>query len=313
MAQREDGIVLLDENICLGCGYCSWACPYGSPQMRPDTGAMSKCDFCFEELDAGRPPACVAACPVRALDCVDATIETNSPLPVIEPLPDPELTRPALELEAHGDAGRARDSEYDLEPRPPRGLREWSLVSFTLLIQMAAGLAIWLAVARRLLPQVDEGDGLLLVPLLTMAAIIVSLLHLGRPQQMLRAVTNLRSSWLSREILLVCLFLFLGLWALIPSGAVARDWLLPLAGLLLIGGMARVYMLRTVPVWNQAKTPLTFLVTGLLLGGMLTLALLATLSWRQYIVATWSALAVVLCLEVLGRGRFFASYWRRGV
>lgn len=313
MAQREDGLVLLDEDICLGCGYCSWVCPYGAPHLRPGTGAMSKCDFCVEELDVGRPPTCVAACPVRALDCVDAILETNRSPAVIEPLPDPELTRPALELEAHRDAGRAHGSEFDLEPRPPRGLREWSLVCFTLLIQMAAGLAIWLAAARWWLPQADEGAALLLVPVLTVAAISISLLHLRRPHQMLRAIANLRSSWLSREILLVCIFFFLGLWALVPTGAVARAWLLPVAGLLLIGGMARVYMLRTVPVWNRAKTPVSFLVTGLLLGGMLTLALLATLHRQEYVVVAWSAWAAVLVLELLDRGRFFASYRRSGV
>jgi len=321
MAQREDGLVLLDENICLGCGYCAWACPYGAPQLRSETGAMSKCDFCVEELDAGRPPACVAACPVRALDWVDAGMQKSPSPPSVEPLPDPELTRPALDLIAHRDVARARGREFDLEPQSPRGLRAWSLVCFTLLIQMAAGLAVCLGAARWWLSRADEGETLAelqgagqpLVAALTVAAIGVSVLHLRRPHLMLRAIANLRSSWLSREILLVGLFLLLALWALVPAGAVARDWLLPLGGLLLIGGMARVYMLRTVPVWNRTTTPLTFLGTGLLLGGLLTLALLATLSRQAYVAVAWPAWAMALFLSVLHRGRFFALYRRRGV
>ena len=61
--QREDGIVYIDESKCMGCGYCNWACPYGVPQYNPALGHMSKCNFCMDNIDAGLPPACVAACP----------------------------------------------------------------------------------------------------------------------------------------------------------------------------------------------------------------------------------------------------------
>jgi DMSO reductase anchor subunit len=64
-------------------------------------------------------------------------------------------------------------------------------------------------------------------------------------------------------------------------------------------------MLRTVPVWNRAKTPLAFLATGLLLGGLLALALAQPLAWPAW--------AAALALETLRRGRFFASYRRSGV
>jgi hypothetical protein len=177
--------------LCLGCGYCGWSCPYGAPQLRPDTGAMSKCSFCVEDLDAGRDPACVAACPMRVLECVDGGADDAAP-PNLEPLPEASLTRPALLLDAHPDATRSAGRDLDLEPRPPQGLREWSLVAFTLLIQMAAGLAVGLAGARWAL--LSEGDielatsldriGLPLAPALTIVAMAVSLLHLGQRRNM---------------------------------------------------------------------------------------------------------------------------------
>lgn len=321
LQKREDGIVLLDDSICLGCGYCSWSCPYGAPQMRHDVGVMSKCDFCVEDMDAGVDPACVAACPVRAIDRVEAVVDHATTQPAIEPLPDPELTNPALDLVAHRDVDHAKSREFDLEPRPVQGLREWSLVFFTLLIQIAAGLSVYLYPVHRWLVHTGEHEaadafyrfGLPIVPLLTIVAIGVSLLHLGRPGNMLRAVSNLRSSFLSREILLTGIFLGLGLWALLPSGAMVRGALLPAGGLLLIGGMARVYMLRTVPAWNRAATPLSFFGTGLLLGGLLTIALLCTLRWQAYGAVARVIFAAALGMELLRRSRFYGAYRRRGV
>jgi DMSO reductase iron-sulfur subunit len=75
---REDGIVYIDESKCMGCGYCSWACPYAAPQYDPDQRHMTKCNFCFDNLDAGLPPACVAACPMRVLNfaSVDDGLQT---------------------------------------------------------------------------------------------------------------------------------------------------------------------------------------------------------------------------------------------
>ncbi len=105
-SKREDGIVLLDTERCLGCHYCEWACPYGAPQYDPISGHMTKCDFCFDLIDAGQPPACVAACPMRALDYGDqAELETRyGRARTIYPLPETELTRPALVITPHKDA-----------------------------------------------------------------------------------------------------------------------------------------------------------------------------------------------------------------
>ncbi len=70
--RAEDGIVLVDEDKCIGCKLCSWACPYGAREYSDGRGVMQKCTLCvdriynesFDEVD--RQPACVMACPTRA-------------------------------------------------------------------------------------------------------------------------------------------------------------------------------------------------------------------------------------------------------
>jgi formate dehydrogenase gamma subunit len=64
---RDDrGRVVVDTRACIGCGYCVSACPYGARTVRTDVGKVEKCDFCAPLVDAGLPPACVAACPADA-------------------------------------------------------------------------------------------------------------------------------------------------------------------------------------------------------------------------------------------------------
>ena len=68
----EDGIVLVDEDLCIGCKLCSWACPYGAREFDTDGGVMKKCTMCIDRIyndnlpEADRVPACVATCPAQA-------------------------------------------------------------------------------------------------------------------------------------------------------------------------------------------------------------------------------------------------------
>jgi tetrathionate reductase subunit B len=60
--QRDDGAVVIDNSRCVGCGYCTQACPYGARFMNEDTLTADKCTFCVHRLDAGLLPACVETC-----------------------------------------------------------------------------------------------------------------------------------------------------------------------------------------------------------------------------------------------------------
>lgn len=70
--RAEDGIVLVNEDLCIGCKLCSWACPYGAREFDQAEGVMKKCTLCVDRIynetlaEVERQPACVLACPVSA-------------------------------------------------------------------------------------------------------------------------------------------------------------------------------------------------------------------------------------------------------
>ncbi len=62
----EDGVVLVDDEYCIGCRYCIQACPYGARWMHPEKHVAAKCTFCYHRVVDGLVPACVEVCPTGA-------------------------------------------------------------------------------------------------------------------------------------------------------------------------------------------------------------------------------------------------------
>lgn len=169
---------------------------------------------------------------------------------------------------------------------------ELSLVAYTLLSQAAIG-ACWVLLGllawagRRVGAEAAAalvGPLLPVPPALMLLAMLASLLHLGRPVRAWRALGNLRSSWLSREILFTGLFAgssaMLALLHLLGWGG--PEWQRALlAGSALLGvglwfSMVQSYRLRTVPAWAGWLNGLSFLLTALLLGALLVGAMLGS-------------------------------------
>jgi DMSO reductase iron-sulfur subunit len=103
--QRDDGVVYIDESKCMGCGYCAWACPYAVPQYNPELRHMTKCNFCFDEIDQGKAPACVAACPMRVLEFVEVSSDQFS-------VSSPACASAAGTGERRRDLGVAAEGQY---------------------------------------------------------------------------------------------------------------------------------------------------------------------------------------------------------
>jgi anaerobic dimethyl sulfoxide reductase subunit B (iron-sulfur subunit) len=282
---RPDGIVYIDESKCMGCGYCAWACPYAVPQYNPDLRQMSKCNFCFDNLDAGLPPACVAACPLRVLDYEEISEERTESsyqalwqTPATEhpfPLPAFSRTQPHLAIKPH--AGMLNGLEKVISNREEtqtqrtrssqskifENLEEVPLVAFTLLAQMSAGMA-----AAAVFSHISFLHLLAIGFLLGLGGLI-SFLHLGTKKNAWRAIMHLQKSWLSREILMVSLFGASWLVSLAENWFLKTDTFLPvtaIAGLGLVYSMAQVYRFKAAPAWNTWRTNATFFLSTASLG-----------------------------------------------
>jgi len=64
--RSQDGVVLVDQDYCIGCRYCIQACPYGARFLDPRTKTADKCTFCYHRITKGLLPACVEVCPTQA-------------------------------------------------------------------------------------------------------------------------------------------------------------------------------------------------------------------------------------------------------
>jgi anaerobic dimethyl sulfoxide reductase subunit C (anchor subunit) len=156
---------------------------------------------------------------------------------------------------------------------------EWQLVFFTSLSQMAVGLfMIWgLAPFLNILPPFPhffDSSILVLILVILFLGLFAAIFHLGHPQRSVFALINLKKSWLSREALTGGIFglqvVFLMLRNIFSQefGWVDKISIMLgiIAGLLLVYMISRLYMLRTVPVWNNYGTPAAFYTTTFLLG-----------------------------------------------
>lgn len=215
----EDGIVQQQAEECIGCGYCTWNCPYGVPQFNPERNIVTKCDMCHSRLKEGQLPACVAACPEEAIQIEKVNISewrenhTQADAPEI-PDSDMTISTTRITLPKNAPENMLSANRHRIEPEKPHT----SLIFMTVLTQLATGgfLALWLGdlfshFVSFLRPLQDflafGACGMLAV---TGIALFAAIFHLGRPLYAYKALKMWKRSWLSREVLLFALFSMAG-------------------------------------------------------------------------------------------------------
>lgn len=198
------GAVIIDPMRCIGCKYCMWNCPYDAPKYNSAIRKVEKCHFCHQLLDKGSAPACSTACPTGALGfgiipetvslqevgivpekginpayCFSGRIDNNKP--EIIPALSPKRVMPELAKERNSDTG------------------ESSLVLFSFLSTLSVSLTISDFFSGKSYHFFYSLIAVLL-------AVLSSLFHLGSRLNAWRAVSNIRNSLLSREILALLIY-----------------------------------------------------------------------------------------------------------
>jgi len=204
---NQTGAVIHNPEKCIGCRYCTWACPFDAPKYNQEKGVVEKCHLCNHLIINDINPACANQCPTGALSfgTIDSTSSNeqfgipktsfeprlktvNSQIVNIKPLIDYNLTE--------------KDQQYisnNQIKEKVSAIEEWPLVVFTFIFSFLTGwfTSFWTGIVN--LQQI-------IFLLLGVVGILLSTIHLGKPFRAYRSVANIKTSWLSREILFCSLF-----------------------------------------------------------------------------------------------------------
>ncbi|MDO9502867.1 4Fe-4S dicluster domain-containing protein [Falsiroseomonas sp.] len=152
--RTEFDTVVVQQDICNGCGYCVPACPFGVVELAKEDGKAHKCTLCYDRLKGGLEPACAKSCPTdsiqfgelgdliaRAEMRVEQLHEQGQPKAYLYGTPDAPGTGPGLDRLNAFFLLTEQPEVYNLPPRPKRPGRN-SAPSFLTGLATMAGLAV---------------------------------------------------------------------------------------------------------------------------------------------------------------------------
>lgn len=304
----ELGIVVHLDDQCIGCKYCTLMCPYDVPKFSESKGIVRKCDMCRHRLAEGEAPACVQSCPNSAIkitvvhqEAIRAESATGN---FLRGAANPRTTKPTTRY-----VGKYRlDSEMI-----SAGAQELTvnhahlpLVGLLTLTQAALGMLIASFIALTL--GASGWVSALLATVSAMIGLAASGAHLGRPMYGFRVFLGLRTSWLSREAVLMPAFAG-------PLVGYAASYFIPIlepfqwimgaaaigGGLVTIFCSAMIYIVTRRPFWQASITFAKFGTTIAILG-------LAAINLDLLVSNSGASTAACLCLIAVTIARLALEY-----
>ncbi len=299
----ETGIVVHEDDTCIGCQYCTWNCPYGVPTYHEERKIVTKCHMCHERLEVGQTPACVQACPSGAIMIETVNVqkwldedmakEANMPF-----LPDATITNSTTRYTLPDNLPELKElDEHILKPAHS----EIPLVFMTVLTQISLGgfLALFLGDVMSLFG--FEGANWIMALLVMLPAAIglpLSALHLGRPFLAMTAMKNIKTSWLSREALALGTFTSLMNFVVVLYFIEAPQALRLLVEIVTLGvgiygiyAQSMIYRIKARPSWNRVTTNMKFF--GVAYIGAFVMAIVAVVQAMQGVAVPLIALGML--------------------
>ena len=299
----ETGIVVHDDDTCIGCQYCTWNCPYGVPTYHEERNIVTKCHMCHEKLAVGETPACVQACPSGAIMIETVNVEQwlsedmakegNMPF-----LPDATITNSTTRYTLPDNMPELKEmDEHLLKPAHS----EIPLVFMTVLTQISlGGFAVLFLGDVMSLFGFESANWImaLLVMLPAALGLPLSALHLGRPFLAMTAMKNIKTSWLSREALALGVFtalmnIVVALYFFEVNTAVRLvvEAVTLAVGIYGIYAQAMIYRIKARPSWDRVTTNLKFF--GVSYVGIFLLAFIASILGHESIALPLVSLGMI--------------------
>ncbi len=235
------GAIVHTGNKCIGCKYCTWACPYDAPKFNIKTRIIEKCTFCNHRIVDGFKPACANLCPTGALDFIDKPAELLHQN--ISGFTDIGI-KPAIKIISTSKEKHSLVvSEYQTNLKPRTNIKkhskisvinEWPLIIFTFLAMILVSV-FTSSILGYTKPSAD------IFVLSGIAGAILSMMHLGKKLRAWRSILNLKNSWLSREIFSFSLFLGLSIFYFFINNHILIGYFTIIIGVISLISIDKVY------------------------------------------------------------------------
>lgn len=319
----ETGIVRHLDDQCIGCKYCTMMCPYEVPQYSKRLGIVRKCDMCHQRLSVGEAPACVQSCPNEAIKIrlTPRTAEIGAGDRLTTGAPVSSISRPTTRYIGADLTDAEMSLPQDLDVDHPAE-SHWPLAVMLVATQISVGIVL---IERLASLVAGENWNANVTPWTTLLAFAVgnaglgiAPLHLGQPLRAWRVFLGLRTSWLSREAVILGQFMallggglalsWMSIWepyapsfvtSLIPSwAATLLIWSSVPVGIAGLYASAMIYIATRRQLWRMPRTLVRFFGTTLV-GGLVGVALVATLTSPASVAAGMFLLAAIVLASKL--------------
>ena len=266
---EQTGAVIHQPENCIGCKYCTWACPFDAPKYNTKKGIVEKCHLCNHLIAKELNPACANQCPTGALSFgyIDKTepfgIPSTKFQPRIRTLRSSVLkSYPEMDISI---SGYNKSNLLIVEQNDKiHAFAEWPLIVFTFIFSFLSG---WIVSSKLENSMVQKGIFLSL----GFIGILLSAFHLGKPFRAHRSILNLKTSWLSREILFSGLFISSSIFYFFINNSTIILLVSSLLSILLLLSIEKVYSItekKYIVPFHSANTFLTAILFGLLFYGL---------------------------------------------